>query len=248
MTAEEQQPVDIEPDDSRLTMLEHLSELRWRLVKVAAALIVGAVVGWFLVDVVTDILRAPHSQAFPGQDLTGFRPAEGFSVAIRMSFFIGFILASPIVFYQAWAFISPGLTKREKRWTIPVVSALVILFVGGVSFAYVTLPRALIFLRDVLDIEFTIGINFYLEFVTRFLLVFGLAFQYPVFLYGAAAIGVVSHERLAQGRRWAVLIITIVAAAATPTGDPFTMLLLAGPLYLMYEATLVLIKLTLRRS
>lgn len=234
--------------EARLTMLEHLMELRWRLVKSAAALVIGAVVGWFLVDVVTEFLTVPHAEAFPGRDLTGFRPAEGFSVAIRMSFFIGFLLASPVVFYQAWAFISPGLTKREKRWTIPVVSALVLLFAGGVAFAYLTLPRALIFLRDVLDIEFTIGINFYLEFVTRFLLVFGLAFQYPVFMYGAAAIGVVSHQRLAQGRRWAVLIITVVAAAATPTGDPFTMLLLAVPLYLMYEITLVLIKLTLKRS
>lgn len=239
---------DVTRNESRLTMLQHLSELRWRLVKSAAALVIGAILGWFFVDVVTEFLTGPHAEAFPGQDLTGFRPAEGFSVAIRMSFFIGFLLASPVVFYQTWAFISPGLTKRERRWTIPVVSSLVILFAGGVGFAYITLPRALIFLRDVLDIQFTIGINFYLEFVTRFLLVFGLAFQYPVFLFGAAAVGVVSHERLARGRRWAVLAITIVAAAATPTGDPFTMLLLAVPLYLMYEMTLLLIKLTLNRS
>lgn len=234
--------------EQRLTMLEHLSELRWRLVKMAAAIVIGAIVGWFLVDVVTEFLQAPHAEAFPGQNLAGFKPAEGFSVAIRMSFFIGFLLSSPVIFYQAWAFVSPGLTKREKRWTIPIVTALVTLFLGGVSFAYFTLPRALEFLRDVLPIDYVLGVSFYLEFVTRFLLVFGLAFQYPVFLYGAAAVGAVSHERLAQGRRWAVLAITIVAAAATPTGDPFTMLLLAVPLYLMYEITLVLIKLTLRRS
>lgn len=234
--------------ENRLTMLEHLSELRWRLVKMAAALVIGAIVGWFLVDVVTEFLQAPHAEAFPDQNLAGFKPAEGFSVAIRMSFFIGFLLASPVVFYQAWAFVSPGLTRREKRWTIPVVTALVALFAGGVAFAYFTLPRALEFLRDVLPIDYVLGVSFYLEFVTRFLLVFGLAFQYPVFLYGAAAVGAVTHERLAQGRRWAVLAITIVAAAATPTGDPFTMLLLAVPLYLMYEITLVLIKLTLRRS
>ena len=125
MTAEPPATVPAEENEQRLTMLEHLSELRWRLVKSAAALVLAAIAGWFLVGPVTEFLTAPHAEAFPGQELTGFRPAEGFSVAIRMSFFIGFLLASPVVFYQAWAFVSPGLTKREKRWTIPVVTALV---------------------------------------------------------------------------------------------------------------------------
>jgi sec-independent protein translocase protein TatC len=139
------------------------------------------------------------------------------------------------------------LSKTERRWTIPIVGALVVLFVGGVLFAYWVLPRGLEFFASVLDVEFRLQITEYLKFVTLFLLVFGLSFEFPVFLYAAAAAGIISSEKLAGGRRWAVTIIVIVAAVVTPTGDPYTLLLLSVPLYLLYEITIWLIRWTLRK-
>ena len=166
---------------------------------------------------------------------------------MRLAFFGGLLLASPVLLYQLWAFINPALSKRERKWTIPIVAALVVLFAGGVVFAYSVLPRGLEFFASVLDVEFRLQITEYLKFVTLFLLVFGLSFEFPVFLFATAAAGLVSSKKLADNRRWAVTIIVVVAAVVTPTGDPYTLLLLSGPLYLLYEITIWLIRWTLRK-
>ncbi len=234
-------------DDQRLSMLAHLEELRWRLLKSALAVLAGAVVAYVLRDQIFDVLQRPMRQAFPGVELQTIKPTEQFAAAMRLAAFGGFILASPVVSWQVWAFISPGLTRRERKWAIPIVTAMVVLFLAGVTFAYLALPRGLAFLNSMLPVEVSATVSEYLAFVLRFLLVFGLAFEYPVFVFAAGAVGLVSSEQLAKGRRWAILAITIVSAAATPTGDPFTMLVLALPLYLMYEVTLLLIRYVLRK-
>jgi sec-independent protein translocase protein TatC len=197
-----------------------------------------------------DLLEKPYSGATGGEGaLQGFNPTEAFSVAMRLSVFGGFVLASPVVFYQLWAFVNPALTKKERRWAIPVVAALVVLFLLGVAFAYWVLPRGLGFLLGIqpgVDTS-NLRVGEYVSFVLRFLLVFGLAFEFPVFLFATAAAGLVTSAQLAKGRRWAVLAIVTIGAIVTPSGDPGTLFALAVPLYGFYEATIWLVKLVLRK-
>jgi sec-independent protein translocase protein TatC len=229
--------------------LEHLEELRWRLVKSAVALTVGAVVAFFFRDWLFELLESPYRRAIEDTDaLAQFQVTEGFSVAMRLSLFGGMLLASPILLYQLWAFVNPALTPRERKWTFPIVAALVVLFTGGVVFGYVILPRGLEFLLGIQGgLEPIIGVGSYISLTLRFLLVFGLAFEFPVFLFAASAAGLLSSSQLARGRRWAVLIIVVVGAVVTPTGDPLTLMALSVPLYLLYEMTLWLVKLILRK-
>jgi len=235
------------PGERTSSLLEHLVELRKRLFKAALAIALGFGIALAFYQGLFDLVAAPYLKVFPDGQLQAIRAAEPFSVAMRVSGFAGFVLASPVVFYQVWAFVSPGLTRREKRWTLPIVFSLVLLFSTGVIFAYSILPRALEVLGGFLDVEYKPAIGEYVSFALRFLLVFGLTFEFPVFLFAGAAAGFISSQRLRESRRWALLIIVIVAAAATPTGDAFTLFLLAGPLYALYEVTIILIRLILRK-
>jgi sec-independent protein translocase protein TatC len=212
-----------------------------------AAVIIASILALIFANPLTEVLERPYKMI---SDLSflALEPGEEFSVLMRVALFGGLILASPVVLYQIWAFVAPALTARERKWAVPIVTSFVTLFVGGVLFGYWLLPRALQVLLGIFpDVDNPLRIGEYYSFVLRLLLAFGIAFQFPVFLYAAAAAGAVSSRQLARGRRWAVLIITIAAAAITPTGDPLTLLAMAGPLYVLYEATYWLIRLTLRR-
>ncbi|MGZ5384563.1 MAG: twin-arginine translocase subunit TatC [Acidimicrobiia bacterium] len=236
-------------EELRQPILEHLNELRWRLVKSAATLTVGATIAFFFRDWLFDLLESPYRQAIGNTDaLAQFQVTEGFSVAMRLALFGGTLLASPILLYQLWAFVNPALTQRERKWTVPIVVALAVLFTGGVVFGYLILPRGLEFLLGIQSgLDPIIGVSSYISLALRFLLVFGLAFEFPVFLFATSAAGLLSSQQLSKGRRWAVLIIVVVGAVVTPTGDPLTLLALSMPLYLLYEATIVLVKLILRK-
>lgn len=237
-----------EVDTTRQPIMGHLAELRNRLIKASLATLVGAFAAFFFRADLLDILQQPYLNVTDGQQLVITGPTEPFSIAMRIALFGGVILASPIIFYQAWAFVTPALTSKERKWAIPIVAALVFLFCLGVAFAYWSLERALDFLLNIQPgLGILITVEFYVRFVIRFLLVFGIAFQFPVFLFGTAAAGVVTSAQLAAGRRWAVLIIVVIGAVVTPTGDPLTLLLLSAPLYLFYESTIWLVKLLLRK-
>ncbi|MYH54911.1 MAG: twin-arginine translocase subunit TatC [Acidimicrobiia bacterium] len=225
----------------------HLDELRSRLLKTFIAVGVGTVIAFFFRNQMLALLQDSYSNT-AGRSLVVTGPTDQFSIAMRMSIFGGSVLASPVIAYQAWSFINPGLTNRERKWAIPVVAALVTLFSVGVAFAYWSLPRAVDFLVSIFsDLENLWTVELYTRFVIRFLLLFGISFQFPVFIFGAAAAGVVTSARLAAGRRWAVVIIVVVGAVVSPTGDPVTLILLSTPLYLLYEGTIWLIRLTLRK-
>lgn len=234
--------------DRPQSILSHLEELRWRLVKIAIAVVVAGVVAVVFADQITRLLEGPFDRAAPNSSLQTLAVGEQWGVLMRIGLFGGIILASPVVLYQIWAFVNPALTSGERKWAFPVVAALVALFVGGVAFGYWSLPRGLEFLLDIFPgVETDLQIGQYYSFTLRFLLAFGLAFLYPVFLFAAAAAHVITAEQLARGRRWAIVIIVIGAALITPSGDAFTLLILSVPLYLMYEATYWLVRLTLRR-
>lgn len=234
--------------DSPQSILSHLNELRWRVLKIGIAVIVGAIVAFFFADLLRDVLEAPFYAAAPDNEFQALKVGEEWGVLMRVALFGGVILASPIVLYQIWAFIHPALTGTERRWAMPTVAALVVLFVGGVLFGYFILPRGLEFLLGIFpNVENNLLIGEYYSFVLRFLLAFGLAFLYPVFLFAAAAAGLVSSEQLGRGRRWALLLVVIGAAVITPTGDILTLAALSVPLYLMFEITYWLVRLVLRK-
>lgn len=234
--------------DNPQSVLSHLNELRWRIVKAALGVFVGAAVAFFFTDILRDVLEAPFYAAAPDNQFQALRVGEEWGVLMRIILFGGLVVASPVVLYQVWAFVTPALTGREKKWAIPIVAALAVLFVGGVTFGYFVLPRGLEFLLSIFpNVENNLQIGEYYSFVIRFLLGFGLAFLYPVFLFAAAAAGMVSSEQLARGRQWAVLLVVIGAAVITPTGDILTLTVLSVPLYLMYEVTYWLVRLVLRK-
>ncbi len=235
-------------EDKPQSILAHLEELRWRVVKIFIAVLVGGAIALIFADQLRVILEAPFHAAAPTNELQTLAATEQWGVLMRIGLFGGVILASPIILYQIWAFIQPALTSTERNWALPIVGALVVLFVGGVVFGYLTLPRGLEFLLQIFpDVETNLRLGDYYSFTLRFLLAFGLAFLFPVFLFAAAAAGIISSKQLARGRRWAILIIVIGAALITPSGDAFSLLVLSVPLYLMYEATYWLVRLVLRK-
>jgi sec-independent protein translocase protein TatC len=235
-------------EDKPQSILAHLEELRWRVVKIFIAVLVGGAVALIFSDQLRVILEAPFHAAAPENELQTLAATEQWGVLMRIGLFGGVILASPVVLYQVWAFIQPALTSKERNWAWPIVGALVVLFVGGVVFGYLTLPRGLEFLLQIFpDVETNLRLGDYYSFTLRFLLAFGLAFLFPVFLFAAAAAGIITSKQLARGRRWAILIIVIGAALITPSGDAFSLLVLSVPLYLMYEATYWLVRLVLRK-
>lgn len=227
----------------------HLEELRDRIVKAGVAVLVASVAAFVYREPIFDLLVAPYEQVAANRDLVFFRPTEAFSLFMRLSLFGGFVIASPVVLWQLWAFVAPALSKRERRYVVPIVGALTILFLSGIAFGYWSLERGLGFLIDFGgdNLDPVIGGDYYLSFALRFLLVFGVAFEFPVFLYSLALMGVVGWRQLASGRRWAVLGIVTVGAVVTPSGDPLTLLLLSGPLYVLYELTIWIVRFTVRR-
>ena len=168
---------------------------------------------------------------------------------MRVSLFGGFILASPVILYQTWRFVAPALSQREKRWAYPLTAVFVVLFVAGMIVGYLALERGLVFLLDFGGDALVpvIRAEDYLRFAMRFLIAFGIAFEFPVFLFAAAAFGAVTSQFLGSNRRWAVLIILVAAAIITPSGDPLTLLMLAIPMYVLYEVTILAIRFILRK-
>ena len=234
--------------EARMPLMSHLVELRSRIIKAVVAVAVGSIVGFVFYRDILDVLARPYEGA-TDQPLAFFQPTEPFSLALRVSLFAGTILASPVIIYQIWRFIGPALTKREKRYVYPLSGVIAVLFGAGVTLGYFTLPLALrvlfSFAGDLL--QETVGVNFYFSFAMRFILAFGIAFQFPVFLFSAAALGLVSSETLRRQRRWAVVFVVVAAALMTPGGDPLTLLLLSTPMYLLYELAIAAIRLILKR-
>lgn len=234
--------------DAPQSILSHLEELRWRILKCGIAVMVGVIVAFIFATPLREILEKPFYEAAPGNSFQALRAGEEWGVLMRVSFFGGVILASPVILYQIWAFINPALTARERKWAVPIVSSLVVLFIGGVAFGYFVLPRGLHFLLNIFpNVENDLLIGEYYSFVLRFLMAFGAAFLYPVFLFAAAAAGVVSSQQLASGRRWAILAVVTAAALITPTGDVVNLMILAVPMYIMYEMVYWLVRLVLKK-
>lgn len=229
-------------DDSKFDMpfLEHLEELRWRLFKSLISIVIFSIASWFFVDYVIDELAD-----FVGE-VYFMAPTEAFMVRIKISVIMGIVISVPVIFYQLWKFISPGLYKHEKSYVVPVVVASTLFFAVGGSFCYyVVLPNALRFLMGYGTDLMTplISISNLLTFCAYLILAFGLVFELPVVAFFLGRIGLVDSRKLAKGRRYAVVAALIVGASLTPP-DVFSQIMLAAPVIILYELSIWIVKFT----
>lgn len=235
-----------------MPFLDHLEELRWRLIWSLVAVMVCAVAGYFLVTRldVLGILVAPIKPFLQGTKLKYLSPTEPFFITLKLAMSVGLVLASPIVIYQVWAFLAPALLPSEKRIIVPSLYMGLVLFAIGVVMAYeLVLPMTLAFTMSFQteSLEQSIVIGEYLGFVTRLLLAFGAVFELPVVVLILSAMGLVTPQFLSSKRRHAIVIITVLAAVLTP-GDVITLtIMMMVPLILLYEFSIVLSKLVTRR-
>jgi sec-independent protein translocase protein TatC len=229
-----------------MSLIEHLEELRRRLIIVIIAIVVGAVVGFVFSGWVLDLLRAPLPSAYRTIYFTG--PADAFGVYIKIAGFIGIGLAMPVILFQVWRFVTPGLTPRERRFIWPVMVAAILLFVLGILVGYLIIPYAMNFLLGFArpGLQPLLTIDGYIGFVTTMLLAFGIVLEFPIVLVGLARVGILSYRRLAAQRRLIIVGITVFAIVVTPGGDPISPTNLGSVMYLLFEGSLLVIRLIRR--
>jgi sec-independent protein translocase protein TatC len=229
--------------DASLPLIAHLEELRWRVLKALAGIAVGFAACYGFSEQIFHLLSAPLlALSDDPLSLIGTGVTEAFFTRLKVSFIAAIFLASPVIFYQTWRFVAPGLYVHEKRTAIPFVIAATLFFVAGGTFCYVVVfPIGYaFFLREyqAIGVAPTIRISEYLTFAARMLLAFGLTFELPVVTFFLARIGVVTHRTLIHWFRYAVLGIFILAAVLTPGPDVASQLLLAAPLLFLYGVSI----------
>ncbi|MFO7169722.1 MAG: twin-arginine translocase subunit TatC [Chloroflexota bacterium] len=253
------EPEEAEPEPEGLTdfqsigdfwqgMAPHLLELRDRLVKALIAVGIGTALGFYMVNSETLLgMKLPDflvAHLAPGTQLQGIGVGEVFVAYMRIALVVGVALAMPVIIYQLLAFFSPGLLPHEKRIVFTALPFVTELFLAGLAFGwFFTVPAALNFLlrygqSEVVQTQPTV--DSFMGTVATLLLWNGLVFQLPAIIFLLARLGVVSAKQLASTRRYAIVVITIIAALITPTGDPYNLMLLAVPMYLLYELGILL--------
>ncbi|MDQ6649534.1 MAG: twin-arginine translocase subunit TatC [Actinomycetota bacterium] len=232
--------------DGQMTLVEHLTELRGRLVKSLLALAVAIAIAFWQWHGIYGLLNKPYCDIRVGQQLKcqlfTFGPLDQFLIRMRVSLIAGTILSSPVWLYQIGAFITPGLRRHERRWAAGFLAASLVLFAVGVLFAYLTLSKGLQFLLGVGGAGITplLDVSRYLSFVTLMLLAFGISFEFPVVVVFLNLVGVLTTDRMRAWRRGMIFGIFVFSAVITPSQDPFTFLAMALPLCLLYEGCIVL--------
>lgn len=235
-----------------MPFLDHLEELRTRLIWVGSAVLALSVGGFFLVTHfnVIGILKRPITPLVPEGQLLFTSPTEPLSVTLKLSFVVGIILAFPIVVYHTWAFLSPALFEREKKVMVPALAGAFVLFLMGVSMAYfLVLPLGLRFLLNFQTQALSpiITIGEYLRFATRLILAFGVIFELPLVSLLLAFLGLITADTLRRFRRHAIVGVAMLSALLTPA-DVGTMLMMMGPLIVLYEFSILLVAMVDRRQ
>ncbi len=238
--------------DEKMPFLSHLEELRRRLIVSLIAIAVGFALAFNFSEEILVLLKRVLTTTFTFQkgypyliiaskappELIFVAPAEAFWAHIKIGFFAGILLAVPVVLYELWRFVSPGLLEKEKRFALPFVVLGTIFFFFGLLFCYfLVLPFAMNFLLTYKTehLKPMLSIGLFIDFTVKFLIAFGLIFQLPLLLSLAARLGLVTSRSLARNRKYAILVNFVIAAILTPTPDIFNQLLMAGPLILLYE-------------
>ncbi len=239
------------PSPDAMTLVEHLTELRHRLIVSITALLAGGTISFALYNHILHFFVQPYCQVVGPRHscnlfVTG--PLDGFAIRLKIAAYGGLVLASPVVLWQLWRFVTPGLNPNEKRYAVPFVASSLLLFAVGGFVAYNTFPRTLRFLDAVggPNLHQIYSPNSYLSLIVVLMVVFGLTFEFPVLLVFLQIVGVLTPARLSSWRRVAIVIMVATAAIITPSPDPFSMLALAVPMVVFYEASIVIGKI-LRR-
>lgn len=226
-------------------LIPHLVELRKRLFIAAMSVVVGFVVCFLFWENILDFLLAPLEGVLPpGSNVIFTHPAEAFFTAMKVSFFAGFLLSLPVIFWQLWLFIAPGLYDNEKKYILPFVASATIMFLIGSSFCYfIVLPTAFDFLINFGGDTFTAlpRVGEYIGFFIKLILAFGISFELPIITFFLALIGLITDKDLAGFFRYAIVIIFIFAAVMTPP-DIFSQFMLAVPLILLYGVSIFIAK------
>jgi sec-independent protein translocase protein TatC len=239
-------PPETRPHDREMPFREHLREMRNRIMWSLGSWIVCAIGTWFLVPYILEAMRRPLGNT----PLIFTKPTEAFMVYLKTAILGGLFMALPLILYQLAAFVSPGLEANEKRWIKRVVPAAFILFIGGTVFGYFcVLPVTMGFFLgfQVPGVQAMITISEYIGFISMMLIVCGLVFQTPIVIVVLAAIGLVDAPMLRRSRRWAILLIFIIAAIVTPTPDAFTQSVVAAPMLILYELSIWIVVLMKRK-
>lgn len=234
-------------DESRMSLAEHLIELRKRLLWAFAAIAVGSVVGILLYNRIVDILIEPYCRLEESRELTGKCQLNGdkilseFSNRLKVGVITGIILSGPIWLYHLWAFVAPGLHRKERRWAVSFIAAAFLLFTTGIVFAYQTLDRGLGFLLNFggSRVVNLLNVENYFNFVALMLLAFGVSFLFPLMLIMLNLAGVLTTRRMRSSRRMVGFAIAVFTAFITPSQDPFSFAAMAVPMYLFYEGAIV---------
>jgi len=237
---------------AEMGLLEHLGELRNRLIIVAVALLICSGIAYSYSSDILELLFQPFFEHFDKGMLIGTGPAEAFTLKIKVAMFVGVILCSPVIFLQIWLFITPGLYDHEKKLLIPFVLSTTFLFLSGVTFCNeVVFPFAFDFFKEqyasIPHITPAIKVTEHLTMIIQGLLGFGIVFEMPVLAFFLAKVGIIDHKMMIKGTRYAIVVITIVSAVFTPP-DVVTMFLMAAPLCLLYGLSIIIVRFTQPRS
>jgi sec-independent protein translocase protein TatC len=244
------------PDD-RMTLTEHLAELRTRIIRCVLAIVLGVIVLQVFYNPLLRFLRKPYSDLCdrkPSLECVGelqfLSPLEGFSTRLTITTYGGIILALPVIMWQLWRFIVPALHAKEKKYAIPFVLSSVVLFMLGGVIAYWTLGPALDFLISWAgdDVQANFQVSKYISLVGLMVAAFGIAFEFPVLLVFLQLVGVLTPQTLLKQWRYAIVVIFILAAIITPSGDPYSMMALAVPMLLFYLISVVIGRIAQKRK
>jgi sec-independent protein translocase protein TatC len=226
-------------DEARMTIIEHLEEFRSRLFKIAIAFVIASVVTWIFKARIFDALLEPAGL----EELNFMGPAQGLITDVKLALFSAFLLTIPVILYQMWMFVAPAVGDVGRLFTYVLVILASSLFLAGVAFGYYAiLPVGLQFLLGYAEDRYNelITADTYLPFVTRLLLASGIVFELPAATYVGAKLGLITAPTLRRFRKHALIVNAVLAAALTPSPDPFSMILMAVPMLLMYEVSILI--------
>jgi sec-independent protein translocase protein TatC len=236
------------PDPNEMTLVEHLSELRRRIIVSLLAALAGGVVAFAVYPQILSFFTHPYCQLQPRHCslyITG--PLQGLSIRVEVAVYGGLFLASPVILWEVWRFVTPGLYPNEKRYAVPFVVSSILLFSLGAAIAYLVFPHALRFLNGIGgNLRLIYSPNSYVNLIVLLMVAFGVAFELPVVLVCLELAGVVSPDRLRRWRRPAIVVIFALSAIFIPSSDPFSLFAMAIPMCLFYEGAIVVGRLVKR--
>lgn len=239
---------DLSVEDKQ-TIIQHLDELRKSLIISVIAIIVASVFAFAFNEQILAFIIQPLSVLNESLIVTGV--TEAFFVKLKLAFLAGFIIAFPVIFWAIWRFFKPALYENERKYIYILFPVSIVLFVSGILFAYFGILRMVlkffIYIAGA-NLETMFKVDQYVSFVIAFTLPFGLVFELPVIVYFLTRIGIIKHEMLSKNRKYALLIIVILAAALTPGPDPISQIMMAGPVYLLFEISILVSKMADRRK